>query len=254
MVAVPIDQAYQLAVAHHQAGRLAEAGVAEIVTKGEPLPEFELHSPMMSLPMVFGTRVETIPGAVPYLHADSAKAARWRERLESEMWRQGQRNNLKVGLVWAGGVRAYQLNADRIDRRRSLLLSQLAPLAKVPGVVFVSLQKGVPAAQAQASPEGMTLLDWNDELRDFADTAALVQCLDLVICVDTAVAHLAGALGKPVWLLNRFDTCWRWLLEREDSPWYPTMRVFRQPKFGDWPSVIAQVRETLAALASTVGR
>jgi hypothetical protein len=127
-------------------------------------------------------------------------------------------------------------------------LNQFAPLATVPGVVFVSLQKGPPAAQAKTPPTGMRLLDWTDELRDFSDTAALVECLDLVISVDTAVAHLAGALGKPVWLLNRFDTCWRWLTEREDSPWYPTMRLFRQPRFMDWEPVIASVREQLELL------
>ena len=229
-------------------------GIAEIITKGDPLPDFALHCPMMSLPLVFGTRVETIPVPIPYLHADPAKVALWRERLQQAMLRHDQRDMLRVGLVWAGGVRSHQLNADRIDRRRSLLLSQLAPLAKVPGVVFFSLQKGAPATQAQTPPEEMALLDWSDELRDFADTAALVECLDLVVTVDTAVAHLAGALGKPVWLLNRFDTCWRWLLEREDSPWYPTMRVFRQIKFGDWPPVIERVKEALAALVSTTGR
>jgi hypothetical protein len=129
-----------------------------------------------------------------------------------------------------------------------MVLSQFAPLAGVSGVVFVSLQKGKPAEQAQTPPERMTLLDWTDQLDDFADTAALVQALDLIICVDTSVAHLAGALGKPVWVLNRFDTCWRWLLERTDSPWYPTMRLFRQPTFGDWDTVIADVREQLQLL------
>lgn len=128
-------------------------------------------------------------------------------------------------------------------------LRQFAPLAEVPGVLFVSLQKGAPAAQARTPPSGMRLVDWTDELEDFADTAALVECLDLVISVDTAVAHLAGALGKPVWMLNRFDTCWRWLLGREDSPWYPTMRLFRQPRFMDWEPVLANVREQLELLS-----
>ncbi|EDY22437.1 TPR repeat-containing protein [Chthoniobacter flavus Ellin428] len=220
-------------------------GVAEIIVIGDPLPDFELHCRMMSLPLAFGTRVETIPATIPYLRADPAGVRRWKERLEG--------NALKVGLVWAGGMRPRQLNADRIDRRRSVLLGQLAPFAEVPGVVFVSLQKGPPAEQAKTPPVGMTLLDWSEELRDFAETAALVECLDLVITVDTAVAHLAGALGKPVWLLNRFDTCWRWLLGREDSPWYPTMRIFRQPKFGDWSSAIDQASAALAKLVSDRG-
>jgi len=142
--------------------------------------------------------------------------------------------------------------AQRPLERRSLCLNQFAPLAAVPCVTFVSLQKGPPAAQAKAPPEGMRLLDWTDELNDFADTAALVEALDLVITVDTAVAHLAGALGKPVWMLNRFDTCWRWFtpqLRGEDSPWYPTMRLFCQSRCMDWEPVVARVREHLALLA-----
>jgi ADP-heptose:LPS heptosyltransferase len=129
-------------------------------------------------------------------------------------------------------------------------LSQFAPLAGVPGVVFVSLQKGGPAIQAKTPPQEMRLLDWTDELEDFSDTAALVECLDLVISVDTAVAHLAGALGKPVWMLNRFDSCWRWFMDREDSPWYPTMRLFRQTRFMEWEPVMARVREQLELLAA----
>ncbi len=152
---------------------------------------------------------------------------------------------LKVGLVWAGAARPHQLNADRVNRRRSMALGQFAPIASIPGVVFVSLQKGPPAAQASSPPKGMTLLNWTDELQDFGDTAALVEALDLVISVDTSVAHLAGALGKPVWILNRFDTCWRWLLDRSDSPWYPTARIYRQPKPGDWASVMDGVAEAL---------
>jgi hypothetical protein len=116
-------------------------------------------------------------------------------------------------------------------------------------VVFISLQKGGAATQTKAPPEGMRLLDWTDKIEDFADTAALIECLDLVISVDTAVAHLAGAQGKPVWMLNRFDTCWRWFTQREDSPWYPTMRLFRQSRFMEWEPVMASVREQLQFLA-----
>ena len=230
-------------------------GVSQIVTRGEPLPAFDLHCPMMSLPLAFGTRVETIPFTVPYLHAAAAKVTRWRGRVEhANSLSLGQVTPehaiLKVGLVWAGGLRPGQPNAHWVDRGRSLRLSQFAPLGKVPGVTFISLQKGAPAKQAQTPPEGMCLHDWTDELHDFADTAALIECLDLVISVDTAVAHLAGAMGKPVWLLNRFNTCWRWLLEREDSPWYPTMRLFRQPKFGDWTSVIQTLVHQLSTYVS----
>jgi hypothetical protein len=200
--------------------------------------------------MAFATRVETIPCTAPYLAADSTRVAQWRERLRQATERDDQDPSsrlgpLKIGLVWAGGTRPEQRDSHRVDRIRSIFLSRLAPLATVPGVVFVSLQKGPPAIQASTRPEGMLLIDWTQDLQDFADTAALVEALDLVITVDTAVAHLAGALGKPVWLLNRFAPCWRWLLEREDSPWYPTMRIFRQPRPGDWDSVIRSATEEL---------
>jgi len=214
---------------------------------------------MMSLPLAFATRIETIPADIPYLWADAQKAAYWRERLERGKSASGETARsgyapLKVGLVWAGGARPHLPRANRIDKRRSMSLSQLAPLAGVPGVAFVSLQKGGPAEQARTPPSGMHLLDWSNELNDFADTAALIESLDLVISVDTAVAHLAGALGKPVWVLNRFDTCWRWLLERPDSPWYPTMRLFRQPAAGDWDSVIQRGVEELERVTHFGGR
>ena len=228
--------------------------VSQIIERGEPLPALDLHCPMMSLPLAFGTRLATIPAGIPYLRADARKAAQWRGRLEQRENSLGkgnapQRRALKIGLVWAGSTRPDQPTATALDRRRSIALSRLAPLAAVPGTLFVSLQKGASAKQAQTPPEGMALADWTDELHDFSDTAALVEALDLVISVDTAVAHLAGALGKPVWLLNRFDTCWRWMLERGDSPWYPTLRQFRQPGFMEWDPVIAEVRGQLERLA-----
>ena len=130
-----------------------------------------------------------------------------------------------------------------------LALAALAPLARVPGVSFVSLQKGAPARQAATPPPGMVLHDWTDELRDFADTAALMQVLDLVISADTSPLHLAGALGRPVWLLNRYDSCWRWLRERDDSPWYPTLRQFRQTTPGDWAGVVGCVAAALRTAA-----
>jgi len=136
------------------------------------------------------------------------------------------------------------------DRRRSLALDTLAPLGEISGVQFISLQKGPPAAQAARPPLGMELHDLSEDQRDFADTAAIVENLDLVISVDTSVAHLAGALGKPVWLLNHFDTDWRWLQHREDSPWYPTLRQFRQPVPGDWGSVLSRAQDALRRLAA----
>jgi len=226
------------------------AGLAQIVTNGESLPAFDLHCPLMSLPLAFGTRLETIPADIPYLRADAHKAARWRERLARENSSPGEPEPLKVGLLWAGASRPHQPHANRIDRRRSMALRQFAPLAEVAGVVFVSLQKGGRAEQALTPPAGLRLLDWSAELQDFADTAALVECLDLVISVDTSVAHLAGALGKPVWMLNRSDTCWRWQLDRTDSPWYPTMRLFRQSQPGDWDTVIQRMALALQRFVS----
>jgi hypothetical protein len=135
-------------------------------------------------------------------------------------------------------------------RRRSVSLDILAPLRDVPGVSFISLQKGEPAAEVTQPPPGMVVHDFTTDLHDFADTAALIECLDLVISVDTSVAHLAGALGRPIWLLNRFDSCWRWLLNRDDSPWYPSLRQFRQSSPGDWGGVIPRVRDALQRLAA----
>lgn len=196
----------------------------------------------MSLPYAVGITLETIPPATPYLTADPADVAHWRERLADLA-------GLRVGLCWAGGRKhsGYQIV---IDRRRSITLDTLAPLGGISGVQFISLQKGPSAAQAAHPPPGLELHDCTEDLHDFADTAALVENLDLVISVDTSVAHLAGALGKPVWMLNRVDTDWCWLLDRDGSPWYPSLRQFRQPAPGDWTSVISRVRDALQKLAS----
>lgn len=195
--------------------------------------------PLASMPLLFGTTLATVPAGVPYVAADPAAVARWRARLAGYPGR-------IVGLAWAG-ERRRALSARAMDARRSVALAALAPLAAVPGVTLVSLQKG--AGAAQRPPDGMDLLDWTAELPDFAATAALVSALDLVVTVDTAVAHLAGALGRPVWLLNRLDSDWRWLRGREDSPWYPSLRQFRQAAPGDWGTVVAQVARALAAWA-----
>ncbi len=218
------------------------AGVSRVIALDDPLPDFDAHCPMLSLPLACGTTVETIPGDVPYLRADPAQAASWRKRVSNLP-------GLKVGLVWSGAPRPGQPTANRIDRRRSTSLDRLAPIAQVPGVSLVSLQKGDAGAQARISASGIAIADWTEELDDFADTAALVEALDLVISVDTSVAHLVGALGKPVWVLNRHDACWRWLRDRTDSPWYPTARLFRQPVPGDWASVVTDVVTALRQLA-----
>ena len=219
-------------------------GVAQVAAIGEPLPPFDVQTPMMSLPHALPQEGFGLQTA--YLAADKAKAAAWAERL-------GPSPELRVGLCWAGGLRPDQLIADGIDQRRSLPLAAFAPLAAVEGASFYSLQKGPRSSQpldltgqGWAGPE---IVDLTSELKDFADTAALVANLDLVITCDTAVAHLAGGMGKPVWILNRHDACWRWLDGRDDSPWYPSARLFRQETPGDWEKVIGRVAEALSALA-----
>ncbi|MDR3515504.1 MAG: tetratricopeptide repeat-containing glycosyltransferase family protein [Azospirillaceae bacterium] len=214
-------------------------GVSAVSGFDAPPPPFDRHRALMSLPLLFGTDLADIPATVPYLRADATAVTAWRARLASLPGR-------KVGLVWAGDPRPHNPHAHLIDSRRSLHLDQFAPLAVVPGVTWVSLQKGAAAAQARAASVPLPVLDWMDEIGDFADTAALVTALDLVITADTAVAHLAGALGKPVWILSRFDGCWRWLQDRDDTPWYPTARLFRQQRAGDWTSVLNRVRDALA--------
>ncbi|MGD0140844.1 MAG: tetratricopeptide repeat-containing glycosyltransferase family protein [Tepidisphaeraceae bacterium] len=210
------------------------AGRCQIVVSGQPLPIFDLHCPLLSLPRVFGTNLDNIPNNVPYLRADAEDAGRWQRRLADHS------PLVKVGLGWAGSP------AHRNDCNRSMKLATLAPLGQVPGARFFSLQKGEAAAETKTPPAGMELVDWTQELKDFADTAALIANLDLVIAVDTAVVHLAGAMGKPVWTLLPFVSDWRWLLERQDSPWYPSMRLFRQPRIGDWDGVITRVVEALS--------
>ncbi len=200
------------------------------------LPPFDYHCPLLSLPFAFGTTLETIPSAAFYLRGDPAPWADFLDALPG----------LKVGLVWAGKSRTAQPHAVAIDKRRSMRLSDMAPLFSVPGCSFVSLQLGPPAAQMPALPEGAALHDVSGRLHDWADTAGLIMGLDLVIAVDTAVAHLAGALGRPVWMLNRFDSCWRWFLDRDDTPWYPSMRLFRQTERSGWGGVIERVCQALA--------
>jgi ADP-heptose:LPS heptosyltransferase len=197
------------------------------------LPEVDEHCFLMSLPAVFRTQLASIPAQTPYLVADAARAEQWKNRLEPLRGR-------KIGLAWAG--RAAHDN----DRQRSIAAARLAPLAEISGCEFVSLQKGEAARQAADAP--MRMLNWTDELHDFADTAGLIANLDLVISVDTSVAHLAGAMGKPVWVLLPRVPDWRWLLDRRDSPWYPTMRLFRQPAAGDWATPIREAAEALRAL------
>ena len=214
-------------------------GVAEVLTDEDDVAgPFDYHCPLLSLPLAFGTRMETIPAPAGYLRGDPAP---WADFL-------GGLPGLKVGLVWAGKSRTAQPQAVAIDKRRSMRLADMAPLLSVPGCSFVSLQLGPAAAQLHDLPAAGAMHDVSGRLGDWADTAGLIMGLDLVIAVDTAVAHLAGALGKTVWLLNRFDSCWRWFVGREDSPWYPTMRLFRQGRRGDWAGVVEQAALALRDL------
>jgi tetratricopeptide (TPR) repeat protein len=220
------------------------AGVAAVFASGETLPPFDYQCPMMSLPLACKTELATIPAAVPYLTGSPAKIAYWEEKL-------GKKTALRVGLVWAGDPRKHLAaghGVRAIDGQRSIHFDRLLPLLEIPGIEFISLQVGDDACrQADGNPR---LIDFTDDLHDFEDTAALIANLDMAICVDTSVAHLVGAVGKPVWLLNRYNTCWRWLSGREDSPWYPSMRIFRQPSMGEWDGVIADVKRALVQVVS----
>jgi tetratricopeptide (TPR) repeat protein len=227
-------------------------GVDQLVEAGQPLPPFDCHCPLLSLPLAFSTNETSIPAATPYLFAQPSAVGEWRERIERDPVTDTDASRpLKVGLVWAGENRAQVAELRKIDARRSLAFEQFAPLLDVPNVSFFSVQKGAAAPQLAESARRERVADYTELLHDFADTAALVASLDLLISVDTSTAHLAGALDKPVWILNRFDTCWRWLLERSDTPWYPSGRLFRQPALGDWGSVIDAVRDALAGLSAS---
>jgi hypothetical protein len=205
-------------------------GVEAVIARGEPVPPIAWHCPLMSLPFVFGTTLDTVPSRVPYLYARAEESSAWSARLPRE--------GMRVGLVWAGSGR----HPD--DRRRSIPPALLSPLDPIPGVTFVSLQQHVADTPASHSLP-FACIDYGAALPDFSVTAAIVAALDLVIAVDTSIAHLAGALGKPVWILLPFAGEYRWLKDREDSPWYPGARLFRQPSPDDWPSVIERVAREL---------
>jgi len=210
-------------------------GVRARFERWEAIPPYEFQCPLSSLPRAFGTTLDNIPAPIPYLRAEPDRAARWRARLDAL----APRGYRRIGLVWAG--RPTHEN----DRNRSLALRQLAPLGARDRIALVTLQKGPAVAQVGAWYGAAPLINLSAEIADFSDTMAILDGLDLLISVDTSVAHLAGALGKPVWLLLPHAPDWRWLLGRADSPWYPTMRLFRQPVPGDWTSVIAEVAAAL---------
>lgn len=206
-------------------------GLSAVHGQGERLPPFDAHLPLMSLPHVFGTTLETIPWRGAYVRPPAHAVQSVRRLIPTP--------GPNIGLVWAGEARQWD------DRKRSTTLAMLAPLKDAPGATFYSLQKGAGAAQASSPAEGMRLVDLAPHIGDFADTAALVAKLDLVISVDTSVAHLAGAMGVPVWVLVASSADWRYHLEGEASRWYPSMRLFRQQADGDWASAIARVAQAL---------
>ena len=208
-------------------------GVTQVVSYGERVPEFDLHCPYLSLPAVFKATIGSIPSKTAYITADPGLAQKWRDRIGQDI------SGLKIGLVWAGNL------SHPRSQYRSCSLDQFSPFAQLDDITIYSLQKGETATMAKNPPAGMRVVDYTEDFNDFSDAAALMENLDLVISVDTAAAHLAGALGKPVWTLLPFVPEWRWLLDREDSPWYPTMRIFRQPSPGDWKSVISRVADEL---------
>jgi len=219
-------------------------GIHSSFVRWEDIPGFSAFCPLSSLPHVFGTELETIPASTPYLKADPQKVARWSERIRAA----GGDGALKVGIAWAG--RPSHPN----DRARTLRWSQLQPLTQIPGVALVSLQKEIPAADRAEFPGGLGALDLSAELGDFGDTAAVIESCDLVVTIDSSAAHLAGALGKPAWAMLPWVGDWRWLLDRDDTPWYPTLRLFRQPSRGDWTATIARVAQELATLPKASGQ
>lgn len=231
-------------------------GIDQLVAQGETPPKFDVQAALMSLPLILGTRGDNIPGQVPYLSADAGLVEHWR-------WQLAPLRAFRVGIAWQGNTR------HPWDRHRSAKMDHFAPLARVPGVRLISLQKeGVQSAKSTAQSQGeerpiaefglpdldLGLVSFGGLLDQaagpFMDTAAIIANLDLVIVVDTSVAHLAGALGAPTWLALNFSADWRWLLDREDSPWYPTMRLFRQRRPGDWSGVFRQMAEELQRVVS----
>jgi tetratricopeptide (TPR) repeat protein len=208
-------------------------GVDHVFSRGQPTPPFNCRALFMSLPAYFGTTLESIPAKVPYLSAPQNLIQTWQQRLQHDP------NRLKVGLAWAGNPK------HKNDRNRSMPLALLAPLGQIPNITFYSLQKGAAADQLSNPNENFHLINHSNALTDFAESAALISHLDLVISVDTSIAHLTGALGKPIWLMLPYAADWRWLTDRNDSPWYPSMRLFRQPARGDWPGSVEQVKPAL---------
>lgn len=223
------------------------SGMGRVIPQGCLRPAYDFYCPLLSLPLACKSLQLEIPGKIPYLNATPDKTRFWSDKLSVYQ-------GLKVGLVWSGGFHEGNPEHWAVNARRNIPLAEFSVL-NMEGVVFFSLQKGQLACdelreQERTGWSGPKIHDFTDQLNDFSDTAAFVANLDLIISVDTSVVHLAGGLGKTVWLLNRFDTCWRWLLNRSDSPWYPDATIFRQSAPGDWTGVMEDVRERLELSAA----
>lgn len=210
-------------------------GVSGVIARGEPLPAFDVHCPVGSLPRALRTELSNIPAEVPYLKASEERIAKWRARIDALP-------SPRIAVAWSGSA------AHANDRNRSIALTRFAPLIANERASFISIQRELRGDDAEALARWPRLMHVGGELDDFDDTAAVVALADVVISVDTSVVHLSGALGRPTWVLVPFCPDWRWMLEREDSPWYPSARLFRQPTLGDWDSVIARVEEELSRL------
>ncbi len=217
------------------------SGVAAVFERGEALPDFAWQCPLMSLPLAFGTDLTNIPASIPYVTADPGRVAAWRGRL-------GPRKGPRIGLAWSGSP------VHPNDAARSIALSRLAPILARDEFSFHCIQKSVRPTDAETAIGIPHLATHEAALTDWGETAALVSLMDLVIAVDTSVAHLSGAMGRPTWLMLPFRADWRWLLHRPDSPWYPRMRLFRQNAPGQWEGVLAKVGQALATLGGRVGQ
>jgi hypothetical protein len=208
-----------------------QQSVGLVFDRWEQLPDFAVYCPLSGLPRLAGTRLETIPAPVPYLHAEPVKSAMWAERLNALL----PRGYRRIGIVWAGRP------THNADHNRSMALATLAPLSRLQQIVLVSLQKGPAQAQIGGYWGRAPLINLGPDIRDYADTMAILEGLDLLVTVDTSVGHLAGAMGKPAWIMLPFAPDWRWLLDRSDSPWYPSVRLFRQKKPHNWDAVVADI-------------
>jgi hypothetical protein len=212
------------------------AGIDWLVSAGDAMPTFDVHAPLMSLPGLLGTTLDSIPAEIPYLSAAGSLVDQWRERLRSV-------EGFRIGIHWQGRP------GQGTFRQRDIPLAAFAPLAELPGVRLISLQKGADTSALADVPGGSRLIDFGDAVDTtngpFMDTAAIMKTIDLVISSDTSAPHLAGALGVPVWLALPHVPNWRWLLDRPDSPWYPTMRLFRQREAGDWAGVFEEIQAAL---------